>query len=386
MRNKDFLRILLVFGFCLSLISCKKDKVDGSSPQAFQSSINDMASELSTLQQIKFNEALYILKKFAVSGDDDLVELQQLSKLLEGKNVQQILALADATAMKNGLDWKSTGQPSLGMTNIFTSIQPQAHDPNDIPAKKIALEIQAIGGADSSLAEGLSIVPVLTDDQGNPVNFSNAGLDATMEVYSGGIRILTSKNIMQSSGFKGFTLRYSSLAVAKIINNAIDIRVTVSTSKRKIQMMRAGISVNPTALKQPVVTVPSDSVTVVKDSVKSATVVTPATVPAAKADPKATVSRFLSNLNAQNLKKAYEEAQNPAWGSYDRFANPSSGFGAVKSVKLNSIKAEPIVDDKTKVKASYTVTDKNGATTTVNAVFGMTQKNGKWIITSYQLQ
>ena len=50
----------------LLLVSCKKDKVDASSTMAFQESINDMASGLSTLEQIKFNEALYILKTFGV--------------------------------------------------------------------------------------------------------------------------------------------------------------------------------------------------------------------------------------------------------------------------------------------------------------------------------
>lgn len=82
----------LLLAFCaLFLMSCKKDKVDGSSPMAFQTSINDMATSLNTLQQVKFNEALYILKTFGVNADGDVNELKALSKLLENKKVPEIL-------------------------------------------------------------------------------------------------------------------------------------------------------------------------------------------------------------------------------------------------------------------------------------------------------
>ena len=58
---------------------------------AFQSSVNDMASSLTTLEQIKFNEALYILKTFGVEAEGDQNELNALAKLLEGKKVPEIL-------------------------------------------------------------------------------------------------------------------------------------------------------------------------------------------------------------------------------------------------------------------------------------------------------
>ena len=64
-----FLVILLVF------TSCKKDTVDGSSMKTFQASINEMSTSLSTLEQTKFNEALYILKTFGVEGKTDIQKL-----------------------------------------------------------------------------------------------------------------------------------------------------------------------------------------------------------------------------------------------------------------------------------------------------------------------
>lgn len=46
-----------------------------------------MSSSLPTIKQIKFSEALYILKTFGVEADGDIAELKELAKLLEGKKV-----------------------------------------------------------------------------------------------------------------------------------------------------------------------------------------------------------------------------------------------------------------------------------------------------------
>ena len=62
---------LLTILSALFLISCKKDAVDASSTKAFQESINDMSSSLPTIKQIKFNEALYILKTFGVDAEGE---------------------------------------------------------------------------------------------------------------------------------------------------------------------------------------------------------------------------------------------------------------------------------------------------------------------------
>lgn len=52
----------------LALVGCKKDRVDGTSIRSFQESTNEMATTLTTLQQVKFNEALYIIKTFGEIG------------------------------------------------------------------------------------------------------------------------------------------------------------------------------------------------------------------------------------------------------------------------------------------------------------------------------
>ena len=147
-----FILLLLFF-----VVSCKKDRADASSTQAFQSSINDMQSSLNTLQQTKFNEALYILKKFAVPGEDDITELKQLAQLINGKNVQEIFSLADQTAHSNNMIWSSTGPPSLGEMNIFGNVNAEVVDHNDIQATSLDIQIAKVG-SDSLGVKALQIV------------------------------------------------------------------------------------------------------------------------------------------------------------------------------------------------------------------------------------
>ena len=68
--------------------------------KTFQASINEMSTSLSTLEQTKFNEALYILKTFGVEGNTDIQKLEALAKLINGKKVPEIFAMADGVAQK----------------------------------------------------------------------------------------------------------------------------------------------------------------------------------------------------------------------------------------------------------------------------------------------
>ncbi|MBP3840243.1 MAG: hypothetical protein J6D35_04705, partial [Chryseobacterium sp.] len=233
------------------LISCKKDKVDASSTKALQSSINDMASSLSTLQQVKFNEALYILKTFGVEADGDVNELNALGKLINGLKVPGIFALADKVAQENGIEWTSTGPPSLGEMNIFGAEEAKESDPNDISASSLNLNTKPLA-VDSILGpKSLQVIPRLVDASGNPIVFDGAALETVMEVYSSGNRILTAKNLMLNNDFKGFTLRFASLPADKISDSKIDITVSVKTTKKTFKMSKIGVPVNAKALLMP---------------------------------------------------------------------------------------------------------------------------------------
>jgi len=392
---------LLVFSLLL-FTACKKDHVDATNTKTLQSSINDMTSSLPTIKQIKFNEALYILKTFGVEADGDVAELKALGKLIDGKKVPEIMTMADQTAQKNGIEWASTAPPSLGTMNIFGDETAKESDPNDVKANALSIITRPTGDDGMGAATAIQIVPRLVDNAGNPVAFTGAGLEATLEVFSNGVKLSTAKNLMQDNNFKGFNLKFSSLPAAKVVDNKIDITISVKTTAKTFKMTKIGLDVNGSLLNVPAPP-KVDSTAIIQDPAvidpnnPNATVPTtdpnaPTTTPAATsatpkqpADPKNTVSSFLNNVSAQNLKAAYNSANNPSWGSYESFSNPNSGFGSVKNVSVKNITTNANNANVASVNATYDVTDKNGKTTSLKATFGLKNVNGDWKISSYKI-
>ena len=386
LKKSRFLLLIFVFA---TLASCKKTTVDATNTKTLQSSINDMASSLTTLQQVKFSEALYIIKTFGVEAEGSYNELQALGKLINGKKVPEIFALADKVAQSNGIDWTSTGPPSLGEMNIFGNESAKESDPNEVSANSLSITINPLANDEVLGVQSLQVVPRLLDNRGQKVNFTGAALEVVLQVFSGGNQVLQAKNLMQDNNFKGFTLRFSSLPSQKIINNQIDITVTVKTTKKTFKMTKVGVDVNPKALRMPPgdpeknpanpnAQLPTDSIRLNDD-----TPVDKAVIPAG--DPKATVSRFLNNLSTQNLRGAYATADNPAWGSYDQFSNPTSGFGGVKGVNVKNIATTSVNPNSANVNATYDITDKDGKTTSIQVTFGLKNTNGEWKISSYKI-
>jgi hypothetical protein len=103
------------------------------------------------------------------------------------------------------------------------------------------------------------------------------------------------------------------------------------------------------------------------------------------ADPKNSVTKFLNNLSAQNLKEAYETAENPNWGSYETFSNPNSGFGGVKNISVKNMTTNSNSANAASVNTTYDVTDKSGKTTALQVTFGLKNVNGEWKISSYKI-
>lgn len=379
----------LMFALLLLFIGCKKDAVDATTTKTMQSSINDMASSLNTLQQVKFNEALYILKTFGVDADGETNELNALGKLINGKKVPEIFALADQVAEKNGVEWSSAGPPSLGQLNIFGTDQAKEYDANDIQANSLNVIVNSIGNDEVLGPQALQVVPRLVDASGESINFNGAALETVLEVYSGGNRILTSKNLMLDNNFKGFNVRFASLPSQKIIDQKIDITVSVKTTKKTFKMSKIGVPVNPKALLMPA-GVPADNPA--NPDVQDPTLTpdfTGATSPDTKlpvaADPKSSVTKFLNNLSTQNLRGAYDSSENPNWGSYETFSNPTSGFGGVKSINVKNMSTNSTTANSASVNATYDVTDKEGRTTAVLVTFGLKNVNGDWKISSYKI-
>lgn len=389
---KKHIHLFLIFSMYF-FIGCKKDSVDSTNLQTFQSSINDMASNLNTLQQIKFNEALYILKTFGVEAEGDRNEMNALRELLSGKKVPQIFSMADQVASQNGVEWTSNGPPSLGDMNIFDSVTAKEHDPNDVEAKSLDIQTKYLDNDGVLGAKSVQVIPRLVDDSGSPINFEGATLETTMEVFSNGVRLTSSKNLMLDNNFKGFTLRFPNLPAEKILNNKVDITVSVKTTDKIIKMTKVGVPVNPSALRQTPVKIETpnynDSISTDPDiDFNQDPIDTPSTnnnANPASGSPKVTVQRFLNHLSNQNLKAAYETSSNPTWGSYENFSNPNSGFGAVKKISVKNISQNSLNNDNASINATYDVTDKNGKTTALQVTFGLKNVNGEWKISSYKI-
>lgn len=152
-------------------------------------------------------------------------------------------------------------------------------------------------------------------------------------------------------------------------------------------MIKTGVPVNGKALYTPPVSALTDSTQIGQNpeltpGVENTTTTTPAKV---TADPKSTVTKFLSNLSTQNFKAAYESAENPNWGSYDKFSNPNSGFGSVKNINIKNISVPYNKDNSANVNVTYDVTDKNGKTTSLNVTYGLKAVNNTWKITTYKI-
>lgn len=392
MKNLYFLLL-----FCaVFLTSCKKDSVDASSTQKFRSSINDMTSSLNTLQQTKFNEALYILKTFGVTAEGDAAEMKSLRELLADKKVPEIFALADEVAQKNSISWSSSAPPSLGVLNIFEDIKATESDPSDIDASGLALTTKPLS-IDSILGPRvLQIIPRLVDNSGNPIDFKGAALETTMIVTSNGSQVLSSKNLMLDNNFYGFTIRFANLPANKIVDEKIDITVSVKTAKKIYKMTKVGVAVNSKAMRQQQVIIenptvepstenPSTDNPTGENAGPDTTLPKDPTKPKTAGEPKATVQNFLSNLSSQNLKNAYDASANPNWGSYENFANSNSGFGNVKKLNVKNIQTNSTSANAASVNATYDVLDKNGRTVSLLVTFGLKNVNGEWKISSYKI-
>jgi|GEM_PF-2272673 len=107
---------LFVFIF---LVGCKTDKINGNSIREFQESVNKMSSGAKTIRQVKFREALHIIKQFGIEEGDNLEKISTMARMLHGKKLQEIFSLADSIASINQLDWSSYSPPSLENIDVF---------------------------------------------------------------------------------------------------------------------------------------------------------------------------------------------------------------------------------------------------------------------------
>lgn len=376
------IKFLIIFLVGILLASCEKEKIDGSSLKAFQASINTMSSELSTIEQIKFNEALYIIKTHGVEGAGDLEKLKNLSQLLRGKTLSEILSLADSVAQKSHIDWSSTAPPSLGNMNIFQFQSPIEADPNDLSTASVVLDIKPIAIDTLIGAKELQIIPKLVNPLNQPISFEQASLGVILEIFSNDEKLLRFQKTMKNHQFKGFNVKLSSLPEDRIVDGMIDVLVMVDTPEKQLKMLRKGVRINQKALEKSSQDGILDQNITINDRELSSSKGEEDT---SSQVAKNSVSQFLRHLNGQDLKAAYDASANPEWGSYEQFSNPTSGFGMVKNVLVKNISTKTKSDNMATVNTIYQITDKNGNVVAIDADYTLKLVDDKWKITSYKI-
>lgn len=414
---------LLFLSFLFTILSCKKDTVDATNPIAFRTSVNEMAGQLNTFEQVKFNEALYILKTFGSDEESYVKQMSILRQILAGKKTEEIFTMADKVAQKEGIEWSSKGIPSLGEMNIFEETSAKEVNPNEIIADdELAIEIKPTSFDTIVGAKALRIIPRLMKN-GNRLYFKDATLPIYLEVYSGGKRLLKNKNLIQNSDFKGFYLPFKILPKNQIEDGKIDIQISIKASNKTYKSTQFGIRVNEKAFdkttnlktvsygefpednskaasqndslnlnkpSQPTRETPKEGTTTLlreeKPKIEPKEEKQKEDNQVAKGSAKATVQSFLSNLSAKKLRKAYKASKNPNWGSYDNFSNTHSGFGNLKTLYIKSIKTNNADNKTASVDATYDVEDTSGNKSALNVCFGLKNINGNWKITSYTIK
>lgn len=391
--------LFLLFTFLLLLSSCSKSTIDSSNPISFRNSINKLTSGLDTRQQVKFTEALYIIKTFGSDEETYTKQMEYLMNVLSDKGIKDVFQIADEIAEREGIDWSSTAPPSLGEMNVFETITASEVDPNEIIADdEIYIQVKPTAYDSIKGPQAVRIIPKLMKN-GNPIYFTKATLPTTLEISSGDKVLLKRKNLIVDSDFNGYYLSYSNLNYNDIEDGRVDILITIKASNKMYKTIKRGVRINERVFKSTdelkTITYDefSDEDLDSNDSIKVKSsseedVEKPIEKPKKQDNttPQKTVQKFLSSLSAKNLKEAYKTSANPSWGNYDKFSNPNSGFGSVDKLSVKSVKTNSANENTASVDAVYEVEDKNGDKTSLNVTFGLKKVDGVWKISSYTIK
>jgi hypothetical protein len=224
-------------------------------------------------------------------------------------------------------------------------------------------------------ARTLRVIPKLLNNQGEEVVFSNSALETTMEVFSNGERISTSKNIITDNNFRGFSLRLNNISADKVVDSRIDIKVSVKTTQKTHRFLKTGIVINENYLKPVIVAeVEAPAIEEKLSEEKSQT-----------EKPEKIVGRFLNNIGSSNLRGAYNVSENPNWESFEQFSDTNMGFGAIKNVKLKNITTISNNTELAEVNAEYWVEDSDGNITLLNTTYTLKSVDDSWKISNYRI-
>jgi len=362
-------KILLILS-CLVVFSCSKEykTIDSTSKDTFEESVNSISSKLTILQQDKIQEAIKLIYKYKTKGTDEKQRWEDVYKLLNGKNAEQVFDLAEEIAKANKIAWSSTSMNTVNESVFIvdnTAPTPQADEKfkQIDAATKIVLRYAPIS-SNSAANSGFYLFPQLTDDADIAVPFQNLPLTASISFSSGGTTIYMVKRTFSSSDAgnvslkKGLSIPYNLFDKGKLTSPKVDVDMKISVGDKQLYGKLNDVPIDLSKTKDTSAEQQSTAQAGL-DNVKA----------------------FIQEVGNRNYSKAYRLTKNPKWDSEEKFASTTTGFGTIKATNLLSSKVINSSSDKMTIEVNYQIKDKNEKVKTLKQNFILKKINDKWLIT-----
>ncbi len=364
-------RIFLILLSCFFLFfSCKKEysAVDGASKDTFNKSIESLSSKLTILQQDKIQEAIKLIYKFKTEGTDENKRWEQLYKLLNGKNAEQIFDMAEEVAKENKIAWSSTSMNTLDSSVFDETAKPLTEEEKKFKqieaATRINLRFSSVN-TDPELNDGFYLYPELVDDTDRNVSYTNLPLEYSISFINNGTVVYVTKRTVTSSEVgdpglkKGIKIPYNMFDKEKMANGSVDVEVKTSAGDKYLYGKLSNIPVDLSKTREAANSIENEiNNQIGLDNVKS----------------------FIQNIGNKNFSKAYSLTKNPKWDTEEKFSSPSNGFGTIEATNLLTTEVVNSSKDKMTVFALYQIKDKNGKIKTLKQNFILKKDKDNWLI------
>lgn len=368
-------KYLIVSILLFLFFSCKDEavKLNGSSVDAFNESVEKAAEKLPFYQRERLKEAIEIIWTYDSPSDQAGIRWSKVRNKLNGKTAEEVFEWANKIAQEKGLNWSSensTGKLVLKdekIDDFGDSIQIDYTALRE--AKKLKIQVRYFDKNKDGTQDGIMIYPMLLDEFNNTLDFDNIPLNSYITLRNEGNTIYSTRNTFNNSAMgnagstNGIFVPFGSINFQNIVTNVVDVEMRTELPE---QILSAGMNAVPfdaTAWKMQSEIQNVQSEQVAEQSTEI-------------------VKTFLNNLANGNLQAAYNMSNNPKWKDYVTFSSSTLGFGNIADLQVDNVSFSSFASGKATVNAQYKMKDKQGANTTMKQQFELQNRNGSWIITN----
>jgi len=365
-------KILIILTFVFLYNACDKQYkvIDGTTKETFNKSIKSISSKLTILQRDKMQEAIKLIYKFKTEGQDENNRWEQLYKLLDGKNTEQIFDIAEDIAKKNKIPWSSTSMNSVDPSVFDKDIKPLTVAEQKLKqieeATRINIRFTPID-KDAAVNDGFYLYPELVDDTGLAVSYKDLPLNLSISFINNGVivymiqREINSSEIGNPTLKKGIKILYSMFENKKLTTSNIDVEAKINVANKYLYGKLSGIPIDLNKTR--------DALSPIENEINKQVALD-------------NVKKFIQLIGSKQFSEAYSLTQNPKWSSLENFSSTSNGFGTIAATNLLNAESEEINKDQLTVIAQYQIKDLNGKIKTLTQNFILKKIKDNWLITN----